>query len=65
MMTKMIAYCRARGTRFMVGQVLRENRRMRGFVASLGFEERDIDDEPEVVSVVLDLEERPAIAGTP
>jgi hypothetical protein len=44
---------------------LRENRRMRGFVASLGFEERDIDDEPEVVSVVLDLEERTAIAGTP
>jgi acetyltransferase len=65
LMTKMIDYCRARGTRLMEGQVLRENRRMRGFVASLGFEERDIDDEPEVVSVVLDLKERPAIVGTP
>jgi acetyltransferase len=65
LMTKMIEYCRARGTGFMEGQVLRENRRMRGFVASLGFEERDIDDEPDVVSVVLDLDARPQIVGTP
>ncbi len=64
-MTKMIDYCRSRGTRLMVGQVLRDNRRMRDFVASLGFAERDIDDEPDVVSVVLDLEDQPVIVGAP
>ena len=65
LMAKMIAYCRARGTQLMIGQVLRDNRRMRDFVATLGFVEREVVDDPEVVSVVLDLEDRPVIVGTP
>lgn len=37
LLRKMIAYCRARGTQVMVGQVLSENRRMLHFVETLGF----------------------------
>jgi acetyltransferase len=65
MMQKMIAYSRARGTKRIVGEVLRENRRMRDFVKRLGFSEYDLDDDPEAVSVVLDLEDRPVIVGMP
>ncbi|HEY9081423.1 GNAT family N-acetyltransferase [Magnetovibrio sp.] len=38
LLRKMIDYCRSRGTRAMVGQVLSENRRMLNFVQTLGFE---------------------------
>jgi len=65
MMQKMIAYSRARGTKRIVGEVLRENRRMRDFVKRLGFFDYDLDDDPEAVSVVLDLEDRPVIVGMP
>ena len=37
LLTKMIDYCRGRGTRWMVGQVLNDNYRMLKFVESLGF----------------------------
>ena len=65
LMNKMIHYCRDRGTAFMVGEVLRENHRMRDFVARLGFKEYNLPDEPEAVRVVLDLKDRPVIVGTP
>ena len=65
LMHKMIAYSRARGTERIVGEVLRENRRMRDFVKRLGFAEYDLDDDPEAVSVVLDLKDRPVIVGVP
>lgn len=55
MMEKMIDYCRARGTRYMVGQVLKENMRMLKFVEHLGFRRTatvDID----IVEVTLDLQ---------
>jgi len=38
LLEKMIRYCRSRGTREMVGQVLGENRRMQQLARELGFE---------------------------
>jgi len=38
LMEKLIAYCRARGTREIVGEVLPQNSRMIGLVKKLGFE---------------------------
>ena len=57
LMQKMIRYCRARGTAHMVGEVLRENRRMRDFTAGLGFHEHNVPDDPDAVRVVLDLQD--------
>lgn len=55
MMKKMIRYCRERGTKTMVGQVLKDNGRMLHFVESLGFRKvRTID--IDVVEVELDLQ---------
>lgn len=55
LMRKMIHYCRERGTRTMVGQVLKENQRMLHFVESLGFRRtRSVD--VDVVEVELDLQ---------
>jgi acetyltransferase len=65
LMKKMIAYCKARGTKRMVGEVLRDNRRMRDFVKTLEFDEYDKPDEPDVVVVELDLEDRPVVIGVP
>lgn len=59
MMEKMIEYCRIRGTKYMVGQVLKENQRMLKFVEHLGFKRTatiDID----IVEVTLDLQNTPA-----
>ncbi|MCA1940304.1 MAG: bifunctional acetate--CoA ligase family protein/GNAT family N-acetyltransferase [Caenispirillum bisanense] len=61
MMEKMIEYCRARGTKYMVGQVLKENMRMLAFVEHLGFKRTatiDID----IVEVTLDLQNTPVAA---
>ncbi|SOE01169.1 bifunctional acetate--CoA ligase family protein/GNAT family N-acetyltransferase [Caenispirillum bisanense] len=61
MMEKMIEYCRGRGTRYMVGQVLKENHRMLAFVEHLGFKRTatiDID----IVEVTLDLQNTPVAA---
>jgi len=54
LLDKMIHYCRSRGTNRIVGQVLRDNRRMLDLVYSLGFTGHPIPDE-DVVEVTLDL----------
>lgn len=53
MMDKMIDYCRARGTKYYVGQVLRENRSMLGLAESLGFAIHRIPDEDDIREVRL------------
>jgi len=55
LLEKMIAYCRARGTRSIVGQVMTENARMRELARNLGFGQRLIPGEG-VVEVTLDLQ---------
>jgi acetyltransferase len=55
LLEKMIAYCRARGTRVIVGQVMTENTRMRELARNLGFSQRLIPGEG-VVEVTLDLQ---------
>ena len=58
LMIKMIEYCRSRGTRAMVGQVLKENVRMLQFCEHLGFHpERTIDND--IVEVEFDLQKPP------
>jgi len=54
LLDKMIHYCRSRGTKRIVGQVLRDNRRMLDLVYSLGFTGHPIPDE-DVVEVTLEL----------
>jgi acetyltransferase len=54
MMDKMIQYCRTRGTKRIVGQVLRDNRRMLDLVRSLGFEAHKLPEE-DVMQVTLEL----------
>ncbi len=54
LLTKMIAYCRSRGTKAIVGQVLKDNVRMLGFVEHLGFRPmRTVDGD--IVEVELQL----------
>jgi acetyltransferase len=55
LLDKMIAYCRARGTRKLIGQVMAENRPMLGLAESRGFQQRRGDDF-ETVDVALKLE---------
>jgi acetyltransferase len=43
-MQKMIEYCRQRGTREVVGQVLRDNAAMLKLTTRLGFTARDLPD---------------------
>jgi acetyltransferase len=52
----MVAYVRTRGTRSIVGEVLRENAPMLGLVKKLGFEMHSTAD-PAVVEVRLPLRE--------
>lgn len=52
----MIAYCKSRETKKLVGQVLKENSRMIHFVEHLGFKITG-HPEPGVVEVTLPLEE--------
>jgi acetyltransferase len=54
LLDKMIAYCRSRGTRTIVGQVTADNERMLDLAGNLGFSQRVISGEG-VVEVVLDL----------
>ena len=54
LLTKMIAYCRSRGTKVIAGQVLKDNPRMLAFVQHLGFvPTRTVDGD--IVEVELDL----------
>ncbi|TVR95573.1 MAG: GNAT family N-acetyltransferase [Rhodospirillales bacterium] len=54
LMEKMIAYCRSRGNREIVGQVLKDNTRMLRLVKSLGFTVRPVPGE-DMVEVSLGL----------
>ena len=54
LMQKMIDYCRSRGTKAIVGQVLKDNTRMLGFIEHLGFHPvRSIDGDIVEVELVL------------
>lgn len=55
LLEKMIAYCRARGTRMIIGQVLQDNKAMLGLCRKLGFKLKTIIDEG-VVEVTFDLQ---------
>ncbi|MDJ0947502.1 MAG: GNAT family N-acetyltransferase [Alphaproteobacteria bacterium] len=55
LLVKMIDYCRARGTREMVGQILTNNRAMLGLAKRLGFERIGMIDH-EAVEMLLDLQ---------
>jgi len=58
LMQKMIEYCRGRGTRSMVGQVLKDNTRMLAFCERLGFRpSRTIDND--ITEVEFDLQAPP------
>jgi acetyltransferase len=54
LLEKMIAYCRSRGTKRIVGQVMTENARMRDLARVLGFTERHVPGEA-AVEVTLAL----------
>lgn len=59
LLVKMIEYCRSRGTHAIVGQVLKDNRRMLKFVEHLGFvQTKTIDGD--IVEVEYDLK-KPAV----
>jgi acetyltransferase len=58
LMERMVAYVRSRGTRWIVGEVLRENAPMLGLVKKLGFEVHSTVD-PAVVEVRMPLREAP------
>jgi acetyltransferase len=54
LMRKMIRYCRERGTKQMVGQILRENQPMRSLAERVGFRAHANAGE-DAVEVALDL----------
>ncbi|MCW5700232.1 MAG: bifunctional acetate--CoA ligase family protein/GNAT family N-acetyltransferase [Rhodospirillales bacterium] len=54
LLDKMVHYCRSRGTRRIVGQVLRENRPMLDLVHDMGFTSRVVPEE-DIVEVNLEL----------
>jgi len=55
MLDKMIAYCKARGTKEMVGQVLEDNRKMLQLAESKGFSRKRVPDD-NVFEVKLQLQ---------
>lgn len=63
LMHKIIRYCQDQNTRYMVGQVLRDNHRMLKFCEDLGFERVGIVDE-DVVELRLDLADPAQTART-
>jgi len=54
LMDRIIAYCRSRGTRVMVGEILRENTRMLALARDCGFT-ASVSEDPGVMSVQLIL----------
>jgi acetyltransferase len=58
LLEKMIRYCRQRGTRTMIGEILRDNRAMLGLADRLGFRRLSADGES-AVPVELDLAAAP------
>jgi acetyltransferase len=61
-LTRIIGYCRARGTRWLVGEALRENTGMIGLARRLGFEITATED-PGVTGFRMRLAEGEAEAG--
>ncbi|MCB1851264.1 MAG: GNAT family N-acetyltransferase [Gammaproteobacteria bacterium] len=55
LLAKMIGYCRARGTRMLVGEVLANNRRMLSIVEEMGFTITPLPNEESIKKVSLDL----------
>jgi acetyltransferase len=55
LLEKMIRYCRGRGTKVMVGQILRDNSAMLGLAERLGFKRKFIEDSS-AYEVTLDLQ---------
>jgi len=62
LLTRIIAYCRSRGTRWLVGEALRENTGMIGLARRLGFEITATED-PGVTGFRMRLTEADAQAG--
>ena len=56
LMARLVAYAKARGLRRLEGRVLRSNRNMLAFSAALGFKSRESAEDPEQLSVVLELQ---------
>lgn len=56
LLRKMIAYCRGRGTRLLIGEVLAENQQMLQMMRAFGFK-IDRTEENDVMSVALQLQE--------
>ncbi len=56
LMARLVAYAKARGLRRIEGRVLRSNRNMLAFCATLGFKSRESAEDPEQLSVVLELQ---------
>ena len=54
-MEKIIKYCQTRGTQYMIGQVLRDNRPMLKLADRLGFS-REYDRDEGVYDLKLDLQ---------
>jgi acetyltransferase len=53
LLSKLIAYCRARGTAQLIGDVLAGNTRMLGLAAALGFDAKHLSDG--TIRVTLEL----------
>jgi len=56
LMTRLVACAKARGLRRLEGLVLRSNRNMLKFTEAFGFRNRDNPEDPEQVSLVLELQ---------
>ncbi|WP_435099507.1 bifunctional acetate--CoA ligase family protein/GNAT family N-acetyltransferase [Arhodomonas sp. AD133] len=60
LMRRIIDYCRARGTRRIFGDVLRDNATMLRLCERLGFVRHPVPEEPEIVRVELALSQSPS-----
>ena len=56
LMSKLIAYCREKGTRHLYGTILAENERMTSLAKALGFTLKSNADDPTVVTASIDLQ---------
>ncbi|MCP5406752.1 MAG: GNAT family N-acetyltransferase [Chromatiaceae bacterium] len=61
LLSKMIEYCQARGTRVMKGEVLSINHRMLNLASALGFSISPLEEEEGIKRVSLDLTALPAV----
>ena len=61
LLSKMIEYCQARGTKVMKGEVLSMNHRMLNLASALGFSISPLEEEEGIKRVSLDLTALPAV----